>query len=64
MSFKTSKCESCKKYILLDEAPWSACSKYPDCIPSKYFENTTDSGKTVECSDYEFDPDWQKRYDE
>lgn len=63
MSFKISKCETCKKFTLLNEAPWAACTIYPKFIPSKYLQNTTDSGKSVDCKEYEFNPNWQNRGD-
>lgn len=60
MSFKISKCATCKKYILLDEAPWTTCDVYPECIPNEFFQNTTDSEKPIACKDYEPNPNWQK----
>ena len=63
MSFKLSKCATCKKYKLLDEAPWAVCNKYPEFIPPKYFQNTIDSDKSSECPDYEYNPDWRNKGD-
>ena len=58
MSFKISKCATCKKYKLIDEAPWSICDKYTDCIPSKLLQNTVDSTENIDCDEYEYNPKW------
>lgn len=60
MSIKMSKCETCKKYMALDVAPWAVCSKYPKYTPEKIFGNTIDSDIPVNCDNYEYNPDWDK----
>jgi len=60
MSIKISKCETCKKCVTLDEAPWVVCSKYPKFIPEKVFGNTIDTNIPVDCDNYEYNPDWDR----
>ncbi len=55
-----TKCMTCKKYIVLDVAPWGACQKYPDDIPNDIYCNGIDSDKPLKCDEYEFNPDWDK----
>lgn len=58
MSFPTSKCQSCKKYRLIDEAPWAVCEPYPDGCANIFFQNTAETFKPIQCKYYEYNPDW------
>ena len=60
MSFKLSKCATCKKYKLIDESPWVICDTYPEEIPDKYYQLDIDK-EPVECPDYEYNPDWRNK---
>lgn len=58
MSIIASKCASCKKYRLLEESPWCACTEYSDEIPTEYY--SVDIDDETNCSKFEYDPDWNK----
>lgn len=64
MSIKVSICATCKKCNFLDEAPWYSCKVYKEQIPEEYYKNSIGSKEKIKCKDYEFNPDWQERYDE
>ena len=63
MSFKLSKCETCKNFKIYNEAPWVGCTKNT-IIPEEYYQNPIDSNDPVKCPKYEYNADWRKRYDE
>lgn len=65
-----SKCETCKKFALIDEAPWASCQVFGANIPPTIYQvladgekaETSDSakwGKNQNCKDYEFNPNWK-----
>lgn len=63
MSFKLSKCETCKFFIKYDKAPWVDCEKYPDNIPEEYYQNIIESKEPIKCQNYIFNPEWNKKGD-
>ena len=56
---KYSKCMSCQKYKVLDNAPWSACEVYPNGIPLEMCKITIESKEPLKCEKYEFNPNWE-----
>ena len=42
----------------MDEAPWVVCEPFPEHCPLKYYQNTAETFKPIQCKYYEYNPDW------
>lgn len=66
---RRSKCETCKKFALIDAPPWTSCQVFGTNIPPTIFQVMTDGkeveksdaakwGKDQNCKYYDFNPEW------